>query len=101
MKKYTQGPWKIGGYNSDSDGSVISSTTFPRRDIAYMQGGNINHVENAHLISAAPDLLEALESAQAILNPLSNIVKTRYAKHAESVRDKIREAIAKARGDKL
>lgn len=55
---------------------------------------------DARLIAAAPELLEALISAQGFLNPLSGLIETKEWDHLENVRDKMRSAIAKATGEK-
>lgn len=55
---HTPGPWKEGGFSAESQGSVIFTEREPRRDIAYIAGGNVQHNANARLIASAPELLE-------------------------------------------
>jgi hypothetical protein len=77
MSKHTPGPWQIVGVN--------------------VYGNNLRallpmNAADAHLISAAPDMLEALET----------IVSTERDRHGyhPAWTDQARAAIAKARGEK-
>jgi hypothetical protein len=91
--KHTLGPWAInpkaslcvegpGGRGVASTGGYFDNTS----DGAY----EIENQANARLISSAPDLLEALELADAVLSGLNM--------NMEVVERKIRNAIAKAKG---
>lgn len=63
--QHTKGPWTVTQYGED----VFIMTPSPMSyNIAKMQ--NNNRVANAHLISAAPDLLIALQDAQERLMSL-------------------------------
>lgn len=58
MRKHTPGPWSFPSGTDelhDSDGDVLAKVSFSHC--------GLNERENANLISAAPELLEALESA--------------------------------------
>lgn len=90
--KHTPGPWYFGGKNRsgnylvanrkiDRNGGISSEGEFVCRD-AYLA--------DARLISAAPEMLEALKEAEEICN------FTGYQKTA--LLRKIRAAIAKAEG---
>ena len=59
-KRYTPGPWRLGrGHKTGTPRTVMPVL---RRDSLIRSQ---NYEANAHLIAAAPDLLEALESIQA------------------------------------
>ena len=76
-------PWSVHGTNHHNVAAAVSE------DIA-------------RLIAAAPDMLEALGQAQGLLNPHSGFVKQGNAiqrRHLDKVRDEIRAAIAKAKGE--
>ena len=62
MSKHTQGPWKyIGNYRPDGDGFGWFVEIAPER-WASVEGLTFSEAEaNAHLIAAAPELLEALK----------------------------------------
>ncbi|NCC85640.1 MAG: hypothetical protein EOM03_16170 [Clostridia bacterium] len=62
MISHTPGPWKLheGGTAvvSESDGGLVASCGFlPRRSL-------FDEKSNAHLIAAAPEMLEALEAVE-------------------------------------
>ena len=89
--KHTPGPWRVdyamGIWGADSTliAYVLSdSSSVPTPD--------------AQLMAAAPELLDALISAQGFLNPLSGLIETKEWDHLENVRDKIGSAIEKATG---
>ena len=96
----TPGPWHIGQHDTEF---VIYAGPRP---LCIEAGGSGDEAEaNAHLIAAAPALLEALEARDAALAPYSdglrrshltmNSVEQRiYEKHLEA-----RAAIAQARGE--
>lgn len=60
--KHTRGPWKVNIHNIpgyaaqvlDEDGDLLC-------DLDFRKGGKDEEDANAHLIAAAPDLLEVLE----------------------------------------
>jgi len=86
MKKtlHTPGPWK-----HDSTWGIIKHG---KSEICALHSGNI---ANAHLISAAPDLLSALEFLLADYLALNGELLTRSTIPA----DKAREALRKAKGE--
>ena len=62
---YTPGPWRCGSHSITSDTETI------------LLSKNMMRIEDAHLIAAAPDLLEALcslerQALQSDVNSLSN-----------------------------
>lgn len=59
--KHTPGPWEVAG--PAGAGVMISAPTSPTSYIAVVYGPRVNPSSeaDAHLISAAPDLLEALK----------------------------------------
>lgn len=60
--KHTPGPWKINSFNDRTGGYVIADKIEP--NICEMNSSrSIEETKfNAHLIAAAPELLEALEA---------------------------------------
>lgn len=93
--KHTPGPWV--GETAKSHGANITiygteaGDAVDVCDVVYR--GDETQVEaNAHLIAAAPDMLEALEAALAYLVMAGT-------DHAEPTRATIRAAIKKARGE--
>jgi len=92
--KHTPGPWEVVKIKT-STGNYV-----------YRKGSSVDHVAtcgnpaNAHLIAAAPELLEALKEAQKALL----ICKPIMAHYAEpqaayaKVAQKIEQVIAKAEG---
>jgi len=96
--KWTPGPWIL---TPDSDGEEMcfvspstkdaSEDAFPRNWLACMCVGlpNSEWQANAHLISAAPDLYDALENAFALILTHGN---SKQIEDAET-------ALSKARGE--
>jgi hypothetical protein len=83
---HTPAPWK-----HDSTWGIIK---YGKTEICALHSGNL---ANAHLISAAPDLLSALESAYNAIAwdiPGGNLSD----QEEEALLDVIRAAIAKAKG---
>ena len=100
MSKHTQGPWEWCG--NDLDGGKHQEFSVLEVKVscaAYCYGGMANiavSVEDAKLIAAAPELLEALE---AIVNSLSEHDDEGMIEHTDQMQA-ARAAIAKGRGDK-
>lgn len=70
MSKHTLGPWQVGpAYDNDGIAEVIieHKTEQGNLVVAVALGGLVGQAENARLIAAAPDLLEALNKARAAL----------------------------------
>ncbi len=66
MSAYTPGPWEVG---SDFVGPLKVMTSQDRHVVALVGDSKFVQAEaNAHLIAAAPALLEALKSLRPILN---------------------------------
>jgi hypothetical protein len=87
MSKHTPGPWTVG----DSGGYLNQMKIEPAIGVVYGAGEEIQ--ANAHLIAAAPELLEALQE-----------LKEELFQHAEGnylrpFLDKAEAAIAKAKGE--
>ena len=105
MSKHTPGPWKFeiawAGFSAirGRDGQLIFGVAAGSDDERRLEP----EIEaNAHLIAAAPDLLEALEDLRPILDAFER-GQTRYADlmgEADLVPEitKARAAIAKAKG---
>ena len=79
--KYTKGEWKVEGFNVfDNDGHSIASCG------TYSERKHGECITNAHLISAAPDMYEALKEARLHCSGGTNLIS------------RIDQAIAKAEG---
>lgn len=86
--KATSGPWKY--VKSTSYHSIVAENNGPC-DIARIV--NSNREANAHLIAAAPEMLEALLAAR------NSLVLNGLAHASRETLDKINAAIAKANGE--
>jgi hypothetical protein len=93
MRKHTEGPWKVSGNTELCITDVYDFSRFIGS--ASIMGSNNNFKEsyeeakaNARLMSAAPDLLDALESCVSYGSMTGD----------EWVIEKARAAIAKAKG---
>jgi hypothetical protein len=64
MKKHTPGPWNL--YLNSYDDCVIRKM-FPDNTEAHVVAHCKSGIQNARLIAAAPELLEALKLAQSII----------------------------------
>lgn len=105
--KHTPGPWRVMTYSSpevvsgpDDGYKLVAMPTSLNLDQQVQARGRL---ADAHLISAAPEMLEALEFAVAIgMVPVTSASEGGAAKFSEQVRvaDMIRAAIKKARGEK-
>lgn len=62
--KHTPGPWQIEGKYRGDDGSLYLSTMHPMPifELVPIVGKEAEHLANARLIAAAPDLVEALRA---------------------------------------
>ena len=88
--KHTPGPWAA-ALTPAGKSKVVDANGF---SVALCQHGAYSQqTYDAHLIAAAPDMLEALEAALAYLVMAGT-------DHAEPTRASIRAAIKKARGEK-
>ena len=79
------GPWKV-----LSDGRIVSEHPECRSSIAQVYSMNDWAEGNAHLIRAAPELLEALEIVEPVIDAMTASVEPGRM---------IRAAIKKARGE--
>lgn len=101
MNKHTPGPWSavIGSsfWTVEEGGGQRIANTLDS-ECVFIGSDEYNHSEaNAHLIAAAPDLLEALESALEAFEEIQGSCSTdRIICQEES--QKARAAIAKAKG---
>ena len=60
MNRHTPGPWRVGSWY-DGRLAITVADTADYSIIAELTGGKRNHMANAALIAAAPELLGALE----------------------------------------
>lgn len=92
MSKHTPGPWivkeRVAGFDILAPESVYAVAEDPGGDY-----GVIDDLQDARLIAAAPDLLEALEGTAALLEQLG------FVSGDSLTVDAARVAIAKAKGE--
>lgn len=89
MSKHTQGPWKI--THTEQMGYRVSDSTGWGVAVVLK---DVNDKANAHLIAAAPQMLEALETADALIHRL-----LMGADYAQKEVEEIRAAIRAAKGE--
>lgn len=98
-EKFTPGPWRVidshdGPYVRSKGGLIaggVRTSHWPGQDERYLAELE-ERVANARLISAAPDLYEALKAIMDDVEP------TEFALSSH-IRDAARSALAKARGE--
>jgi hypothetical protein len=93
---HTPGPWNI-WYKGEKDIPAIANNyanTGHATDICTVDGENQD--ANAHLIAAAPELLEACEAA---LEVTDSILVPALGTAGLQLAERLRAAIAKARGE--
>lgn len=61
-KQHTPGPWYTRPHSTDTQGLVYSENTGENIAVTY-------DVKNAHLVAAAPELLDALKMVAEVGNP--------------------------------
>jgi hypothetical protein len=98
--KFTPGPWEVSRPISPEHpwiDAACNLTPSPNGDDYYMSVSGICNAADASLITAAPDLYEALETAELGIQELCN------GQHPENecwnTLKTVRAALAKARGD--
>lgn len=106
--KYTEGPWELVSFGGGAAGVQIDWNLICG---AYKGGDeDILRVEDARLMVAAPDLLEALEERQAAVETLLEAIEAMdvapiwpFSLAIMAIKDnqKAKEAIAKATGETL
>jgi len=97
---FTKGPWKVEASSLNKSGVphsyyIIDSSDEWNAVASTFANANL---PNARLIAAAPDLLEALETLVNLDDNYGPFGGEMYQDMIESVWDKARAAIAKARG---
>jgi len=98
MSNYTEGPWYV--HKSEGCGGKVATTSwgFVIHGVDFCIAGNAE--ADAHLISAAPELLEALEELLSIGSVfISAIEANDPSVDFENWETKARAAIARARGE--
>jgi hypothetical protein len=102
MKKYTEGPWEYTEKDYDTDLGLISGFGSVQQEPSDGLGLTICQMcdfaadellANAHLIAAAPELLEALEEM------LEATALVYHGSRLEDAEKKTRLAISKAKGE--
>ncbi len=87
MTKHTPGPWTKKGNKIEAQQGIIAQIPMPQA------GGSFGCQENAHLIAAAPELLEVCKAALPFVNGIGIKV--------DQLRKDIKSAIQKAEGWRL
>jgi hypothetical protein len=98
VTKHTPGPWRATPYSVFSTRQDRRTETIVARcrlSVARTAEG----LANAHLIAAAPDLLAACEEALEMAEYLSATWGTSHGDNYAEMAERLRAAIAKARGD--
>lgn len=105
MTQHTQGPWLLDGqtvYALNDDRlqcNIFSCRVDQGRNNGRLTPEN-ELIANAHLISAAPDLLEALiELSSLEVKGHSLLDRLQFSTEGRTLSDKITKAIAKAKGE--
>ena len=98
MSKATPGPWR---HMESEDGfTEYDYSILDHRGVLGAAFGAVDANEaNARLMAAAPDLLEALKDVETILNRIDWDLTCASAKEADTLRDQVEAAIAKAEGN--
>ena len=106
MNKHTPGPWFYRRGDEWSHSVVTIHGGLPDGSPNCWEIASINtkrepeHVANAHLIAAAPDLLDALETlAQMDVKGHQLQDRLQFTDKGRAILKKVRDAIAKARGE--
>lgn len=96
--KHTPGPWRVFEYATGNIINVRGAGDFPVAQIGWLpeEGGTALTLANAHLIAAAPTLLEAAEKWAVILTV--GIMHGEPEKVQEAM-DDLAAAIALAKGE--
>lgn len=96
--KWTPGPWNTGGIFNPGSANERQNVWGPRRSPEDQSGlivAGYLRPANAHLISAAPELYEALYALKEALQYHSVV----QAKEWDSLGVQVNRALAKARGE--
>jgi hypothetical protein len=95
MSAHTPGPWQANGshiYTADSERALLAQVFNPGS-----KASDYPLVENARLIAAAPELLEALKAIELALK-LPTVTPAQVLHESGVIRQGIRAAIARAEG---
>lgn len=100
MSEHTKGPWRVNVANNGVERNIQTDDEWYVA-VACVVPEVIGNVDaNAHLIAAAPDMLEALERAAAAFNRMDGTYATRLDEHDQQTHSAVLAAIKKARGEK-
>jgi hypothetical protein len=92
MKKHTPGPWKVDKVDNAHCYIIAKNGTLLAK--VWLEDNDFNNA-NAHLVAAAPDMLEALEAALSYWDQDRASQQIRLA----DVERILKSAIAKAKGE--
>lgn len=97
LNKHTPGPWKINNFFiTAKHGHRMNSVVADVDRHAWTTSDEIR--ANCHLIAAAPDLLEALENLEVLLDLIASDESVNSEYQINDFKDIARAAIAKAKG---
>lgn len=100
--KHTPGPWRT-GRKIDKVGFTTGLFAADGREIGRIYTGNLEYVENARLIAAAPELLEIAETAIAFIAVWGERYRSDYGLEEahpthQALLKKAQDVVAKATG---
>lgn len=101
MNKHTPGPWKVNDIYIENRDGTLELVEILTNDESFNDDGDLigEDLANANLVSAAPDLLYALEALCSKLPCKAKSPNAYETYHAKVELDLARAAIAKARGE--
>ena len=101
-KKHTPGPWELTPTVHTGRKNIFGTAKNLEYHVSTLVSGSRNDLAifkaNAHLIAAAPELLEALETAERIIRDYVEEPELPEMCSMAETRDICQEAIAKAKG---
>jgi len=99
--KHTPGPWKAFGTHVGFDTGVLVANAIEMKQSNLIKQGHMYEEAkaNARLISAAPELLEAVATIYCLAN-LQTLLETKYSKAlCNDIMKQLQVALDKARGE--
>jgi hypothetical protein len=97
MPKHTPGPWWLGGPEWPNCVFSQERHATPMVECNYMEGDE-EDIANARLISAAPELLQALEEVVSVIEDYCDDHNSDRPTDVTVALPRLREAITKAKG---
>ena len=100
MSKHTKGPWKVltnPQYEDHSGNDIFEIHSANDEVICSFESGDGETEVAAHLMAAAPDMLEALQMVRSLFVAVSQLSKATSGD--QNIFETIEKAIAKAEGE--